>query len=166
MSLSARHALGEPTSEQWRRWDLLRHHGCIACSLYGNRFVPGEIHHLTLGGKHGAPRLGHSLTICLCRWHHRGICNSYMDAEQMEKEVGPSYARTPKAFRAEVGGDQYLLDASNELIGWPKVTIPSRREKAKETTRERGGRVSKKQSSGRRTTAAANQVPRPAGGFA
>lgn len=119
--------LGKPSAEQERRWEKMRAAGCIACSMavlspQGGRT---EIHHLTIGGKHGAPRLGHWQTVALCAWHHRGmILDDIGLSAHMEVMYGPSYARTPKAFRAEYGNDALLLEYQNELIGWTAEAKP------------------------------------------
>lgn len=101
---------GTPTKAQQARFDVMREIGCIACRMYGFGYVAGEIHHLTSGGHHGQKRRGHDYTVCLCSWHHRGVQDGYGHAR------GPSYAHSPKAFRATFGDDDALLAKQNELI--------------------------------------------------
>jgi hypothetical protein len=142
-------SLPPPTAEQKRREALIRERGCVACmmaALYP-QCGPTEIHHLTIGDKHGAPRLGHDFTVGLGAWHHRGVVLEEVPLEtHMEVMYGPSFAVTPKAFRNEYGDGARLLEYQNETIGW---TAPPVRERRKN----------------RKTTAAANQVKRPASGF-
>jgi len=136
-------SLPEATPEQIRRWALIGDDGCLCCRLLLGirRFC--EIHHQTVGGKHGAPRLGHDFTIGLCPWHHRGEAFVGEDADTW----GPSYAKTPKAFRDEFGSDSWLLGVQNNRIGWK---TPPRRQRRRKS----------------RCTASSKQVKRPAGGFA
>jgi hypothetical protein len=144
-------SLAPPTESQLQRWALLQDVGCICCLLRGRnpavRAIAGPIerHHQTVGGKHGAPRLGHWFTVALCAWHHRGEPDG-VEPHVAEHLLGPSYARTPKAFRAEYGHDEWLLKTQNEMIGWNAAPVRERRKN-------------------RKTTAAANQVKRPASGF-
>lgn len=111
---------GKPTVAQQRRMDTIAEIGCIvAHSLgidLGDRPIPAEVHHLTVGGKHGAQRRGHDFTIGLNPWSHRGEPFGGMSAARCEELFGPSYARQPRKFRQEVGSDDYLLDLQNTLI--------------------------------------------------
>lgn len=93
-----------------QRFAAIKEIGCIACRMYGFGYVACEVHHLTVGGKHGAPRRGHEYTVGLCTYHHRGEADGYGHAR------GPSYAKAPKAFRATFGPDEDLLAKQNELI--------------------------------------------------
>ena len=124
-------SLKPPTAEQKRRWDRIAHAGCVCCLTIGRKVAP-EIHHLTVGGKHGALRLGHDFTIGLCPWHHRGRrdsdCDGVWTDDLMEFEYGPSLAKTPRAFRNWFGPDDALLKMQNELIRW---TAPPTRERAR-----------------------------------
>ena len=107
---------GNPTAAQRARFDAIKDAGCIACRIHwGRDNVTAEIHHLTVGGRHGQKRRGHDFTIGLCHWHHRG--EWYVGtAEQMEQLFGPSYAREPRKFREVFGDDDTLLDYQNSLI--------------------------------------------------
>lgn len=89
------------------RFRLIGEAGCLACFLFAGRFAHCEVHHLTIGGKHGAKRRGHRFTIGLCGWHHRGELSQ--SAETLEALLGPSYARTPSKFRTVIGDDAALL---------------------------------------------------------
>ena len=135
MSFGSR-SLGRPSAEQELRFARLRRNGCHLCRMLD--YVPQagvtEIHHLTLGGKHGAPRLGHDFTIPLCGWHHRGVIRPGtrgFDANYMATLYGPSYALTPKAFRREYGSDEVLLGEVNKAIGWTKEPVRERARKSK-----------------------------------
>lgn len=56
------------TKAERDRWRWFQEIGCIVCLLNGHRGTPGDVHHLTSGGR----RLGHRFTVCLCPAHHRG----------------------------------------------------------------------------------------------
>jgi hypothetical protein len=111
---------GKPTLAQQQRMDAIAEIGCIVAHSLGidldDRPIPAEVHHLTVGGKHGAKRLGHDFTIGLNPWSHRGEPFGGMSAARCEELFGPSYARQPRKFRQEVGSDDYLLDLQNTLI--------------------------------------------------
>lgn len=132
MSFGSR-SLGKPSAEQERRWEVMRE--CIVCNLSRIGIAvrgiggPVERHHLTVGGKHGQPRLGHDYTVALCAWHHRG--EAALPADEAEFMLGPSYARTPKAFRSEFGNDEELLRYQNGLIGWTKPPVRESRKKSR-----------------------------------
>jgi len=104
---------GAPTKAQQGRFDAIKEIGCVVARLRGLGFVPCEIHHLTVGGKHGQKRLGHDSTVGLNPWSHRG----YRDwaGFDYEEEYGPSYALQPRAFR-ELYPDELLLAEQNRLI--------------------------------------------------
>lgn len=108
------------TKAQLARLDAIKDIGCIVAYSLGIRFgekpVPAEEHHLTVGGKHGQKRRGHDFTIGLNPWSHRGEPFGGMSAARCEELFGPSYARQPRKFRQEVGSDDYLLDLQNTLI--------------------------------------------------
>lgn len=107
---------GSPTTAQRARFDAIRDVGCIACLILGMA-TPAEVHHLTIGGKHGQKRLGHDHTIGLCSYHHRGsIPGCALPARLLEERYGPSYALAPRAFRGKFGQDDYLLHYQNERI--------------------------------------------------
>lgn len=106
---------GKPRGAQAARFALIWEHGCVACLIYGLYTLP-EIHHLTVGGKHGQKRRGHDFTIGLCPYHHRGD-PGFSDRELCELAYGPSYALQPKLFRETFGQDDYLLAYQNQLIG-------------------------------------------------
>ena len=142
MSFGSR-SLPPPTAEQKRRWERMRANSCVTCYLRdGTSSGALEIHHLTVGDRHGALRLGHDHTVCLCEWCHRGV-HRHASADYYEREYGPSLALTPRVFRREYGDGAYLLKVQNEMIDWTKPPVRERR-------RKRGSQC----------TASANQVPR------
>lgn len=105
---------GTPTKAQQERFYLLQEIGCIACLSKGITRA-AEIHHLTVGGRHGQKRRGHGFTIGLCSWHHRGV-NAYGSQKLGESTYGPSYALQPRLFREVFGNDDFLLGYQDELI--------------------------------------------------
>lgn len=107
---------GMPTAAQERRFESIREHGCIVARIRDLGFIPAEIHHLTIGGKHGAKRRGHDATIGLNSWSHRGVPLDGWTIADCEARLGPSYARQPRAFRQEFGGDERLLQYQNDLL--------------------------------------------------
>jgi hypothetical protein len=105
---------GTPTKAQQERFYRIQEIGCIAC-LSRNIARAAEIHHLTIGGRHGQKRRGHDFTIGLCSWHHRGV-NAYGSQKLGASTYGPSYALEPRLFRSTFGSDDLLLSFQNELI--------------------------------------------------
>lgn len=105
------------------RFTAIKEIGCIVALSRGLGFVPCEIHHLTVGGKHGAPRRGDEFTVGLSTWSHRGIHPYHMTPGQARTLYGPSYAREPQAFRA-LWSDDALLAEQNRLIDiWRKSIV-------------------------------------------
>jgi len=70
---------------------------------------------LTIGGKHGSKRMGQDHVVGLNPWSHRGVPFNGMTVEQCEDLFGPSYARTPRAFR-ELYPDHVLVEATNRAL--------------------------------------------------
>ncbi|HFF3759763.1 TPA: hypothetical protein ACGCNR_004792 [Stenotrophomonas maltophilia] len=79
---------GNKTRAQLARLDAIKDIGCIvACSLgirFGDKPVPAEEHHLTVGGKHGQKRRWHDFTIGLNPWSQRGELLGGMSAARCE----------------------------------------------------------------------------------
>lgn len=114
-----------PTKAERARMDAISEGGCIVARhlgiwvemFDGERLpIPCEIHHLTIGGKHGSKRRGHEFTVGLNPWSHRGVPFSNYTAAECKRMFGPSYAREPRAFR-ELYSDDWLLARQNELLG-------------------------------------------------
>ncbi len=110
------HSTGNPTIAEQKRMDAITDIGCIVAHSLGLGYVPCEVHHLTVGGKHGQKRRGHEFTVGLNPWSHRGEPFGNWNAVQCEAMFGPSYARQPRRFRQEIGNDDYLLDLQNTLL--------------------------------------------------
>lgn len=68
--------------------------GCLACRKHGLFGVPSDLHHPTSGGR----RVSDSVVIPLCPWHHRGV----------GEPIGPSLAKSKRAFVAEYGSEMEL----------------------------------------------------------
>lgn len=106
------------TKEQQARQDRCRHLGCIACRMnfggdqYSIAPLPHEIHHQTECGR----QIGQDATVCLCAWHHRGICAPCTTSSQMLEFYGPSLAKGSKPFVAEYGSNAEQLEYQNKLI--------------------------------------------------
>lgn len=109
------------TAADKARFAAIKDIGCIACRLYGFGYRPCDVHHLTVGGKHGQPRRGHQYTIGLCPPHHTGTPDQYGPIP------GPSYAKAPRAFRTTFGDDDALLQRQNELIAQHEAATSIRR---------------------------------------
>ncbi|WP_426805366.1 Ref family recombination enhancement nuclease [Stenotrophomonas sp. SrG] len=110
------HSTGKPTVSQEARIDSILEIGCIVCDALGHGYMPCQVHHLLVGGKHGQKRLGHDFTIGLCSWHHVGEPMAGLSHSACADRYGPSYAREPRRFREEIGRDDYLLDLQDTLI--------------------------------------------------
>lgn len=74
--------------------------GCIVAHKLGLGFLPADEHHLTVGGKHGAPRLGHDATVGLNQWSHQGYPLPGWNRARCLEMLGPSYAIEPDSFRS------------------------------------------------------------------
>lgn len=109
-------AIGAPTLEQQRRQDAIREVGCVACWMDGRGRMPAEVHHLTLGGRHGAPQLGHERVLGLCPWHHRGRPPDGYTAARALEVFGPSFALEPRAFRTRYGRQEVLEQFQDALL--------------------------------------------------
>lgn len=121
--MTFKRAIPKPTDEQQARQDRARELGCVACAiewdLCGHNPVycdapPGapEIHHLTRTGR----QIGQDETVCLCSWHHRGICVANYDSRDMRDLFGPSMAKGSKPFHARYGSNEELLAYQNNLL--------------------------------------------------
>lgn len=81
--------------------------GCAACRKRGHmRYA--DAHHILDGGR----RISHSHTIPLCSWHHKGMEPGVSDQE-CENMLGPSLARSKRAFIAEFGTETELLEETD-----------------------------------------------------
>jgi Recombination enhancement, RecA-dependent nuclease len=113
--LQSKNAKAATVAER-ERWTWFQKIGCVACTQRGY-FQPSiEVHHQNLDGHAGQKRLGHSYTIPLCSWHHRGQAPLGMTSLNATQMFGPSLAREPRRFRDVFGSDSKLLDTTNNLI--------------------------------------------------
>ena len=96
--------------------DAIVEGGCIIARHLRCGFIPCEVHHLTVGGRHGQKRRGHRYTVGLNPWSHRGVPFSNYSAAECRRMFGPSYAREPRTFR-ELSPDETLLAWQDELLG-------------------------------------------------
>lgn len=106
---------GKPTQAQQARHDAIKEIGCIVAVIRGLKRVDCELHHLTVGGKHGAKRRGQDHVVGLNPWSHRGETFNGLSVAQCLDLFGPSYAKEPSAFRA-LYPDERLEAATNEAI--------------------------------------------------
>ena len=104
-----------PNKAEALRFEGIKEIGCIVASLRGHRWVPCEIHHTTVGGRHGQKRRGHEYTVGLNPWSHRGVPFNGMTADQCRLLFGPSYALQPREFR-ELYPDDLLLNTQDSLL--------------------------------------------------
>lgn len=80
--------------------------GCIACHLQNTPGTPTEIHHIR-AGKGKGQRASNYEVIGLCPAHHRGTAHPQVPSIHMAK----------RAFIAEFGTEQELLERVRQLIG-------------------------------------------------
>jgi hypothetical protein len=99
---------GKPTKEEQTRLDELHAMPCVCCELLGCRQPsPTEVHHLVDKGyrKHSG---GHSASLPLCGWHHRGE-DQHWPTRKMLVDFGPSLARSKRDFTVKFGSERELL---------------------------------------------------------
>ena len=101
-----------PTKAERERFRKLQELGCIVTLLFLGEYAEPDIHHLTEGY-----RLGHSYTIPLSPWFHRGIPPDGMTQKEATEELGPSLALNKKAFVERFGTERELLEATYERVG-------------------------------------------------
>lgn len=115
-----RRSTDKPTQAEAARMAAIKEHGCIIARHLGigcdDDPVYAEIHHLTVGGRHGQKRLGHMYTVGLNPWSHRGVPFATYNPTVCREMFGPSYALEPRAFR-ELYSDEWLLAKQDELLG-------------------------------------------------
>lgn len=91
-----------------RRFMRLQDVGCICCLKEGYKGVPVDVHHLVDKGNRRASG-GHSATLPLCPWHHRGIPPSGFTEDTAVSFAGPSLALHKKRFIRTYGTERELL---------------------------------------------------------
>lgn len=116
--MTFKRAIPKCTPDQQGRQDVIRNLGCIAGRMNWDKrdFSLScwgmEIHHLTKTGR----QIGQDATVCLCQWHHRGICHEGFDTTTMTLTYGPSLAKGSKLFHAQYGDNATLLEYQNNLL--------------------------------------------------
>jgi len=102
----------------------IREIGCIVARIRDEGFESCEKHHLLTTGMHGnGKRRGEKATVGLSLWRHRGVLLPGFTEAAMAERFGPSYARTPRAFRA-IYPDDLLLKTQDEWIArWAKGEV-------------------------------------------
>lgn len=87
--------------------------GCLPCRLEHGRYVAPEIHHLVEGGK----RLGHSMTVPCCRWHHRSITQMRPSTAALEfgPPLGGSHAHI-RYFVERYGTERELVALADRIL--------------------------------------------------
>ena len=105
----------KPTKAHELRFAGIKEGGCIVAYMRGLGWVPAEIHHMTVGSRHGQKRRGHDYTCGLNPYSHRGELFNDLSLEQCRRLFGPSYAISPKEFR-EMYPDDRLLEAQDMLL--------------------------------------------------
>ena len=91
--------------------------GCLCCLRLGLAHDEDgpmvEAHHLLSGGI----RRGHSFTVGLCAWHHRGRLTVAGWTLGMHREfLGPSLAEGSVPFHDRWGSDEDLLEQQEALL--------------------------------------------------
>ena len=109
------------TKAEKERLGRLHELPCLCCQMRGvDQPNCTTAHHLLSGGR----RRGHRYTVNLCEWHHyarpvvitRSSVEGHTD-EWMTEKYGPSLLLGSKAFHAQFGTDDELLEYTNSLIG-------------------------------------------------
>lgn len=110
-----KHSTKKPTEAEQARLDAIHDMPCICCQLRGiEQPSRTEAHHIVDKGyrKHSG---GHSATLPLCGWHHRGDvlgCGRYADPPtiaNVERALGPSLQGNKKLFVTTFRTERELL---------------------------------------------------------
>lgn len=85
---------------------------CMACEQRGISMVDtGYVQwHHTNGRNH------HDQTCGLCQWHHMGRLPEGWSKQACRDHFGPSLFHEKKAFHAEFGSNEQLLEQQNEVL--------------------------------------------------
>ncbi len=89
--------------------------GCVPCALLGFHAVPADFHHIIDGNK----RLGHMYGFGMCLWHHRGERDwtlQHIPHDEIQLRIGPSFARSPRAFQDLFGTQLLLADLNMYMV--------------------------------------------------
>ncbi len=98
-----------------RRFMRLQDIGCICCLKEGLKDVPVDVHHIVDKGyrEHSG---GHSATLPLCPWHHRGVPPSGFTEDTAVFAAGPSLALHKRRFIRTYGTERELLAEVDKRI--------------------------------------------------
>ena len=99
------------TLSEKKRMALIKGLGCVACVLKNYPDAQCEVHHVV----EGRVRLGHSQTMGLCLWHHRGEPGDY-SRQQMGGMIGPSLAHGSYSFAEDFGSQATLVKVQDYII--------------------------------------------------
>ena len=110
------------------RMGLIRGLGCVACVLKNYPDAVCEVHHVV----EGRVRLGHSQSMGLCLWHHRGEIDpdSGYSRQQMSVMIGPSLAHGSYDFADNFGSQATLVAVQDYIIDrfqadpWLELSMP------------------------------------------
>lgn len=95
-----------------RNADKISEIGCVPCILIQIHAArPCDIHHPF--GRKGEK---YHQVYGSCPWHHRGVTEGQLSAQEMGGILGPSLAWGKKTFRATFGTEQDLLDVQRFLL--------------------------------------------------
>ena len=92
--------------------ELIKGLGCVACVLKNWPDAPAEVHHVV----EGRVRLGHSNTMGLCLYHHRGEPHPGYSRQQMSGMLGPSLAHGSYDFEDNFGSQATLVQVQDYII--------------------------------------------------
>lgn len=106
------------TAAQKERFDALHRIGCIACRLDDGQWVLPEMDHRNIGDLAGQKRTkgGHSDTLPLCIWHHRGLPWDGYTYAQMRAMDKPSKQNEKRQFFARYGRIDELYEVLQEAL--------------------------------------------------
>lgn len=111
-----RHSTRKPNRAEAWRLERLAGMRCIACVIEGcEQPHRTEIHHIVDKGyrKHSG---GHSATLPICSWHHRGVSANGLTGSEMSFRYGPSLARSKRQFVEAYGTERELLERVDGIL--------------------------------------------------
>lgn len=105
--------MSNPTKAERARFQRFQSMGCIVSRLYLHQWMAADVHHITDCGR----RLGHSFTLPLNPWTHRAVPPNGMTERQAYLELGPTLEKHKREFVQRYGGELFLLEQVNLLLG-------------------------------------------------
>lgn len=111
------HSTGKPNKLERKRLDALSRLPCMCCVKMGiGQKTRTEVHHLVDKGTRKLSG-GHSATIPLCAYHHRGTLTADgTSSNEMASLFGPSLAINKKAFLVAFGSERDLLKRVDAIL--------------------------------------------------